>query len=77
MSSKVNVTRRGLLISFGAAAAISLLAISQRLYFAQPEKNAGPTTSTVADRERRMEWWHEARFGMFIHFGLYSVLGAA
>ena len=28
-----------------------------------------------ADRERRMKWWHEARFGMFIHWGLYSVLG--
>jgi alpha-L-fucosidase len=27
------------------------------------------------DRERRMKWWHEARFGMFIHWGLYSVLG--
>ena len=28
-----------------------------------------------ADRERRMKWWHEARFGMFIHWGLYSTLG--
>jgi alpha-L-fucosidase len=28
-----------------------------------------------ADRIRRMKWWHEARFGMFIHWGLYSVLG--
>ena len=28
-----------------------------------------------ADREQRMQWWHEARFGMFIHWGLYSVLG--
>lgn len=35
----------------------------------------GPTTSTIQDRDRRMQWWHEARFGMFIHFGLYSVLG--
>jgi alpha-L-fucosidase len=34
-----------------------------------------PTTSTIADRDRREQWWHEARFGMFIHFGLYSVLG--
>lgn len=25
-----------------------------------------------ADRERRMQWWHQARFGMFIHFGVYS-----
>ena len=22
-----------------------------------------------------MKWWHDARFGMFIHWGLYSVLG--
>jgi alpha-L-fucosidase len=28
-----------------------------------------------ADRDARMKWWHEARFGMFIHWGLYSVLG--
>jgi alpha-L-fucosidase len=31
--------------------------------------------STVEDRDRRMQWWPEARFGMFIHFGLYSQLG--
>src|SRR5579862_1135584 len=23
--------------------------------------------------EARMEWWREARFGMFIHWGVYSV----
>ncbi|MBN2023348.1 MAG: alpha-L-fucosidase [Pirellulales bacterium] len=28
---------------------------------------------TEAQRDRRMAWWREARFGMFIHFGLYSV----
>jgi len=27
------------------------------------------------DRTRRMKWWHDARFGMFVHWGLYSVLG--
>ena len=27
------------------------------------------------DRKRRMKWWHEARFGMFVHWGLYSVRG--
>jgi len=27
------------------------------------------------DRARRMRWWHEAKFGMFIHFGLYSLIG--
>ena len=26
-------------------------------------------------RARRMRWWHEAKFGMFIHYGLYSIIG--
>ena len=26
-----------------------------------------------ANRDSRMEWWREARFGMFIHWGLYAV----
>ena len=26
-------------------------------------------------RADRMRWWHEARFGMFVHWGLYAVLG--
>jgi alpha-L-fucosidase len=34
-----------------------------------------PPEAEDADRARRMKWWHEARFGMFIHWGLYSTLG--
>lgn len=30
---------------------------------------------TKAQKDARMAWWVEARFGMFIHFGLYSALG--
>ena len=30
---------------------------------------------TAETRERRMRWWHEARFGMFVHWGLYAQLG--
>jgi alpha-L-fucosidase len=26
-----------------------------------------------AQRDARMQWWREARFGMFIHWGLYSI----
>jgi len=32
-------------------------------------------TEEEKDRARRMRWWHEAKFGMFIHFGLYSLIG--
>jgi alpha-L-fucosidase len=28
---------------------------------------------TPAERNQRMKWWREARFGMFIHWGLYAV----
>src|SRR5208282_2805166 len=28
---------------------------------------------TPAQRDARMKWWREARFGMFIHWGVYSV----
>ena len=26
-------------------------------------------------REQRIQWWREARFGMFIHWGLYAIPG--
>ncbi len=37
---------------------------------------AKKSKADVAAREhaRRMRWWHEARFGMFVHWGLYSQL---
>ncbi|MDR3333280.1 MAG: alpha-L-fucosidase [Treponema sp.] len=31
--------------------------------------------SIAATRDKRMAWWRDARFGMFVHFGLYTVLG--
>jgi alpha-L-fucosidase len=30
---------------------------------------------TAATRAARMQWWSEARFGMFVHWGLYAQLG--
>ena len=59
----MRLSRRDYLELFGAG--ISLAAARGAL--AAPDSDA--------DRERRMQWWHAARFGMFIHWGLYSVLG--
>ena len=28
---------------------------------------------SAADRDARMAWWRDARFGLFIHWGLYSI----
>jgi alpha-L-fucosidase len=30
---------------------------------------------TATTRPERMRWWHDARFGMFVHWGLYAQLG--
>ncbi len=30
---------------------------------------------TPEQRDARMKWWREARFGMFIHWGVYAELG--
>ena len=32
-------------------------------------------TKAAATRPERMRWWQEARFGMFVHWGLYAQLG--
>lgn len=34
---------------------------------------AAPGQETPAQRDRRMAWWRQARFGMFIHWGLYAI----
>src|SRR5438128_2747598 len=70
-------TRRAAMQAIGAGAAS--VPLSGQVLNAPPAPTGpelrGPTTSTPEDRERRLKWWHEARFGMFIHFGLYSVYG--
>src|SRR2546423_649979 len=30
---------------------------------------------SMQTREQRLQWWREARFGMFVHWGVYSALG--
>lgn len=37
--------------------------------------HAGDGTETEAARKQRIQWWREARFGMFIHWGLYAIPG--
>jgi len=56
-----NLSRRDYLSLVGGAGAMSATAWNA---FA-----AGDET----DRARRMKWWHEAKFGMFIHWGPYSL----
>lgn len=36
-------------------------------------KSAVQREETMAQKDKRMEWWHKDRFGMFIHWGLYAI----
>ena len=38
-----------------------------------PAKAEDLWKETPAERDARMEWWRDARFGMFIHWGLYAI----
>jgi alpha-L-fucosidase len=75
MTKPSTLSRRGLLKAASALTAAATLPEAALAQANQAPADTGPRTSTVEDRERRLEWWQEARFGMFIHFGLYSVLG--
>jgi alpha-L-fucosidase len=41
---------------------------------AESNMDLSAITETPANKDTRMAWWRQARFGMFIHWGLYSVL---
>ena len=70
--SDFSVDRRGLMMA--AAAAPAILAASPAI--AQPPPGRDPSgDAPTPDQQRRMKWWHDAKFGMFIHFGLYAAHG--
>ncbi len=65
-----HLSRRDYLKLLGAGAAVAASDLSITANAARPI-----SADEQADRARRMKWWREAKFGMFIHWGLYSVLG--
>ncbi|MDX9974788.1 MAG: alpha-L-fucosidase [FCB group bacterium] len=57
-----------------ARAAVLVALVLAGASWAQAEE-AKPAVETKEVRDARMSWWREARFGMFVHWGLYSGLG--
>ncbi len=43
--------------------------------FAHGVSLAAETPATAAQHEARLAWWREARFGLYIHWGLYAIPG--
>ncbi|MGC9941880.1 MAG: alpha-L-fucosidase [Verrucomicrobiota bacterium] len=55
---------------------LMLMASLSGSFVSAVESDLGTTNymnETPAQRDARLKWWNEARFGMFIHWGIYSV----
>ncbi len=57
-------------VSHGALLVACALLFGALAPAALPQDSPGETKE---QRDARMQWWREARFGMFIHWGVYSV----
>src|SRR5437588_11904095 len=72
-------SRRSFLKHLGAGAAAFSAVNVPMLNMGAPQATVPATSSAqrkqATTRAQRMAWWHEAKFGMFIHFGLYSLVG--
>ena len=79
---KMEMSRRDYLGTMGKGALLAASAAAMSCAPAQKvseQKELGSQKkedlTPPPDHERRIQWWREAKFGMFIHWGLYSVLG--
>jgi alpha-L-fucosidase len=68
------IPRRDWLVGTGASLLTMATSGTAGATSTQPQAQSS-SPAEDADSARRMQWWHDARFGMFIHWGLYSVLG--
>lgn len=48
-------------------------ALAANSFASTTHKDFDPLKETPAQKAKRMQWFEQARFGMFIHWGLYSV----
>jgi alpha-L-fucosidase len=62
-------------IHFAVAALLGMVLVAGTAWAqAVPSTQPVPTRNETAEQhEARMQWWRQARFGMFIHWGVYSV----
>ncbi len=70
-----NLTLKWIAIAVMAPAILSYAEISSPAAGVALKIPAESFNETPAQHDTRMAWWREARFGMFIHFGLYAIPG--
>src|SRR6266498_1218939 len=68
-------SRRDYLKLMGAGAAVAATNLPAISTIASTAESSPKISDEDSTRAKRMQWWHEAKFGMFIHWGLYSTVG--
>ena len=56
-----------------ASCLLILLSVLGTACSQMPQGGACEKREPCSEKDRRMAWWREAKFGMFIHWGLYAV----
>ena len=51
----------------------NLYLLSVMGYTFAKESSSAPILESVEQLDTRMAWWREAKFGMFIHWGIYAI----
>ena len=71
-----SVSRRNFVLGLGASGLVARAAAQEAgAPQTAPAAAHDESQQQIASRARRLAWWREAKFGMFIHWGLYSVIG--
>ena len=59
-----------------AASTLGFVTIAGLTFSAQVPPTPAPAPANPA-RQERLAWFHEAKYGLFIHWGLYSIQPAS
>ena len=69
--SRNSVSRRNFVLGLGASGLVARAAAQEAgAPQAAPAAGHAESQQQIASRARRLAWWREAKFGMFIHWGL-------
>jgi alpha-L-fucosidase len=64
--ARATLAARFVLVTAGVALALQIASDNRA-------RATAPATAQAPAADARMNWWREARFGMFIHWGLYAI----
>jgi len=70
-----SMSRRDWMVRTGSAVAAGMLPPggSSDLFILEEHRQQTPADPPDPIREKRLEWFHEAKYGLFIHWGLYAI----